>query len=280
MAMLLLCTSVGKWIMTYVVILSLDKYLCVRARVRLYLSEFSFLPLCWAHWKRRIRDSYARLIKRSFFILSSRLTADPQPDAQKHEHLVQSYSQLTRNKASTKQASVHLCACPAHATVLLRCRCERRSKTTKSLDWISYSRDQNIACWLFFDFVVIDWQAAFSCDLVPSGVCRSVFSIALSPYNCVTSTLRRLRLSEERERKWVKCVRLLAPKMWSLSPSSSSGVIICSLKSRLHNIVRLIEQRRRFRMPPPLLRRRIARFNEQILQEPCLVYLCAARSLL
>lgn len=124
----------------------------------------------------------------------------------------------------------------------------------------------------YVEFVVIDWQAAF---------CRTILFLAgvyiclrrsLSLYNCVTSTLRRLQLSEQRnEVKYVSTCR--EDVIFLFSPSS--GVIICSRKSWLHNIVWLIEQRRE---PTPL--RRTVVFIEQRWQEAFVAILFAARSLL
>jgi hypothetical protein len=101
---------------------------------------------------------------------------------------------------------------------------------------ISYSRDQKIAWWLFW-FLGDRLTGGISYDFLLNE-CVEIY-IYVPLYNCVTSTLRRLQLSEKRESESSMC--RLAEKMWSFF---SSGVIICSLKSWLHNIVWLIEQRR------------------------------------
>ena len=130
----------------------------------------------------------------------------------------------------------------------------------------------------YVEFVVIDWQAAFCRTILfLAGVyiCLRLFR-SLSLYNCVTSTLRRLQLSEQRnEVKYVSTCR--EDVIFLFSPSS--GVIICSRKSWLHNIVWLIEQRRE---PTPLRQRerRTVVFIEQRWQESFVAILFAARSLL
>lgn len=101
---------------------------------------------------------------------------------------------------------------------------------------ISYSTDQIIAFWLFW-FLGDRLTGGISYEFLMSK-CR-YFYVYTFLYNCVTSLLRRFQLSEKRESESSMC--LLPEKMWSFS---SSGVIICSIKSWLHNIVWLIEQRR------------------------------------
>jgi hypothetical protein len=75
--------------MTYVVILSLDKYLY--ACVYIYRNFFFLLPSL----KIRILELYVRLIKRSFFILSILDCRPTTRCTEAHTHLVQSYTQLT-----------------------------------------------------------------------------------------------------------------------------------------------------------------------------------------